>query len=226
MRTGAIRQKLPSIVRYLSKLVLDGLPAAAASIIGGILLSHLHFGYSASVPATEQVAPATAELERLVRDEHARIIDYINVQTAAVKSRLAAEDQEAARAAAESKAAASAPAVSAQAPVAAPPAAKPAAPRTKPRTTVASAPPTPAAPPAAAPPATRAPVVAAAADADAPATATATAPAQTNPLIGVKDQVVSTTRRVVGAIEKIPSWIFWRAGGTNDNPNSEHLSSL
>ena len=219
MRTGAIRQKLPSIVRYLSKLVLDGLPAAAASIIGGILLSHLHFGYSASVPATEQAAPAKAELERLVRDEHARIIDYINVQTAAVKSRLAAEDQEAARAAAESKAAAAAPAatVAALVPAAAPPV-KPAAPRTKPRTTVASAPPTPAAPPA-----PRAPAVVSAAETD----TTATAPArETNPLVGVKDQVVSTTRRVVGAIEKIPSWIFWRAGGTNDNPNSEHLSSL
>jgi len=33
MRTGAIRQKLPSIVRYLSKLVLDGLPAAAGWVM-------------------------------------------------------------------------------------------------------------------------------------------------------------------------------------------------
>jgi hypothetical protein len=97
---------IPLVARFGGKLVLDILPAALASVIGGFLLTQYQFGHTAPRQATaEQGAPASAEMMRLVRDEHAVILDYLKTETAAEKSRLAVENAEDARAAAEAKAA-------------------------------------------------------------------------------------------------------------------------
>ncbi|MFY9895169.1 MAG: hypothetical protein WAK63_13665 [Xanthobacteraceae bacterium] len=103
---GVRRRGAPLLGRFIAKLV-DVLPTALASLIGGFLFTQYQAGYRpAPQPAAEQAAPASAEMLQLVRDEHAMIFDYINAQTAAEKSRNAAEDKEDARAVAEAKPAA------------------------------------------------------------------------------------------------------------------------
>src|SRR5215469_17674606 len=82
----------PLLARFLGKFVLDIMPAALASVIGGFLFTQYHFGHSAPKPVLEQVTPASAEMMAMVRDEHAVIIDYLKTQMAAEKSRVAAED--------------------------------------------------------------------------------------------------------------------------------------
>lgn len=93
----------PLLTRFLGKFVLDIMPAALASVIGGFLFTQYHFGHSAPKPVLEQVTPASAEMMALVRDEHAAIIDYLKTQMAAEKSRVAAEDADLARAEEASK---------------------------------------------------------------------------------------------------------------------------
>ena len=96
----------PFLARFLGKLVLDVLPAALASVIGGFLFTQYQFGHAAALrAAAEQVSPASAEMIQLVRDEHAAIVDYLQTQSAAEQSRLAAEDRDAARAMAAAAAA-------------------------------------------------------------------------------------------------------------------------
>jgi hypothetical protein len=99
-------QEMPLLVRFLGKLVLDILPAALASVIGGFLFTQFQFGHVvAPRPATEAVVPASAEMMALVRDEHAMMIDYLKSQVAAEKSRLAADDEESSRITADAEAA-------------------------------------------------------------------------------------------------------------------------
>jgi len=98
------RKHMPLLARFGSKLVLDILPAALASVIGGILFTHFQISRMASPPAAEQVTPASAEVLALVRDEHDAIIGYLKSQMAAEKNRLAAQDAETARAVADAKA--------------------------------------------------------------------------------------------------------------------------
>src|SRR5271170_1576544 len=106
-QTGAISHNMPLLVRFLGKLVLDIMPAALASVIGGFLFTQYQFGRSPEQrPALVQVTPASTEMMQLVRDEHAMIVDYLKTQMEAEKSRLAAQDQEGARAAADAKSAA------------------------------------------------------------------------------------------------------------------------
>ena len=94
----------PLLARFVGKFVLDVLPAALASVIGGILFTQLHIGNSPpSSPLAEQANPASAEVLALVRDEHAQIVGYLKSQMAAEKSRLAAEDVESARAVEDAK---------------------------------------------------------------------------------------------------------------------------
>jgi hypothetical protein len=93
----------PFLARFLGKFVLDIMPAALASVIGGFLFTQFHFGHSAPKPVLEQVTPASAEMMALVRDEHAMIIDYLKTQMAAEKSRVAVEDADLARAQEDSK---------------------------------------------------------------------------------------------------------------------------
>jgi len=94
----------PLLARFVGKFMLDVLPAALASVIGGILFAHFHIGSSpASTPLAEQASPASAEVLALVRDEHAQIVGYLKSQMAAEKNRLAAEDAETARAVEDAK---------------------------------------------------------------------------------------------------------------------------
>jgi hypothetical protein len=86
-------QDAPLVVRLLGKFVLEVLPAALASVIGGLLLAHYQLGHPAdSTPALLPQAPASAEMVRLVREEHAMIRDFLLAQNAAEKSRDAADD--------------------------------------------------------------------------------------------------------------------------------------
>jgi hypothetical protein len=108
-QTGLLQRDWPMLGRFFTRLVLDILPAALASVIGGFLFTQYHSGHAAALrPAAEQAAPASAEMMQLVRDEHAMIVDYLKVQMAAQKSRIAAEDADSARAEADAKAAAAA----------------------------------------------------------------------------------------------------------------------
>jgi hypothetical protein len=94
------------LLRFLAKLAFEIVPAALASVVGGILFTHYQIGYSgAAKPAVVQAAPATAEMVELLRDEHAAIVDFLKGQLAAEKSRLAAEDEASARSIAEARAA-------------------------------------------------------------------------------------------------------------------------
>src|SRR5215469_10865371 len=94
------------LLRFLAKLAFEIVPAALASVVGGILFTHYQIGYGgAPKPAVEQAAPATAEMVELLRDEHAAIVDFLKGQLAAEKSRLAAEDEALARSVADGRAA-------------------------------------------------------------------------------------------------------------------------
>lgn len=52
--------RFPALVRYGSKLVLEIMPSVAATVIGGYLLTQLHFTHTAEAPAPQpQAAAAT-----------------------------------------------------------------------------------------------------------------------------------------------------------------------
>jgi hypothetical protein len=218
MQAEGIRREIPLLARFIAKLMVDALPAALASIIGGLLITYYQFNHvAASRTATEQVTPASAEMMALVRDEHAMIVDYLQTQMAAEKSRHVAEDQADARAAANARLAAEAEAAAAAAvPVPAPTmrapaataAAKPVAARTK---VVAAA----TAPAAAVPP--HQPLVIAQVDTTALALPPAPPAPEAKSLIAktldIKDNVVHATLHAVSAIGSIPSWIANRIGG-------------
>ena len=104
-RPYAAYSRFPLLTRFTGKLVLDILPAALASVIGGFLFTQYHLGRAAPPPATEQTSPASAEALALVRDEHQAIVGYLTAQLAAEKSRFAAQDADTARAVADAKAA-------------------------------------------------------------------------------------------------------------------------
>jgi hypothetical protein len=101
----ATRKQIPLLARFASKFMLDILPAALASVIGGFLFTQYQFGRTAPQPALEHISPASAEVLALVRDEHAAIVSYLDLQMAAEKSRLATQDAETARAVADARAA-------------------------------------------------------------------------------------------------------------------------
>src|SRR5579872_4384094 len=87
----------PLLVRFFSKLVLDILPAALASVIGGLLFSHYDWSQiRARAPVAVRAAPASVEMMQLVRDEHAAVASYLKAQVTAEKGRLDAEDAAAA----------------------------------------------------------------------------------------------------------------------------------
>jgi len=91
-RNWAVPHQPPFLARFLGKVVLDVLPAALASVIGGFLFTQYQFGHVvAARPMAERATPASAEMIQLVRDEHAMIIDYLKTQTAAEKTRLACQ---------------------------------------------------------------------------------------------------------------------------------------
>jgi hypothetical protein len=92
-RTLIAMQGSPFLVRLLGKFVLEVLPAALASTIGGLLLAQYQLAHrSAAAPIMESSAPASAEMIRLVQDEHAMIRDFLLAQSTAERRRLAATD--------------------------------------------------------------------------------------------------------------------------------------
>jgi hypothetical protein len=198
--------------RFATKVALDVFPAALTSIVGGVLVAHYQFGHIAQRPATEQVAPASTEMVKLVRDEHSAIMDYLKEQIAAEKSRNAAADAADARAAAEAKASADAsaapPVVRAlPASVIAP---KPVVVRSKPVVAAAVLPP-------------HQPVVVAQAAPETAAAPVVQPVPQPKSLLSrtldLKDHVVGATLHVVTAIGGIPSWIA-SMGDHNDNADT------
>lgn len=99
----AAHLEFPLLARFVGKFVLDILPAALASVIGGFLFTQYQLGHAAPPPPAEQVSPASAEVLALVRDEHDAIVGYLKSQMTAEKNRLAAQDAETARAVADAK---------------------------------------------------------------------------------------------------------------------------
>ena len=97
--------EFPLLARFVGKFMLDILPAALASVIGGFLFTQYQLGRAAPPPPAEQMSPASAEVLALVRDEHEAIVGYLKAQMAAEKNRLAVQDAETARAVADAKAA-------------------------------------------------------------------------------------------------------------------------
>ena len=205
----------PLLVRFFSKLVLDILPAALASVIGGFLFTHYDWsGTRAPAPASERVAPASAEMMQLVRDEHAVVASYLKAQVAAERDRLAAEDAAATEAAAD----ASAPNA------AAPDGAAVAAIDAKPLAPLVPEPSRPVAAATAPTLALHAPLVIAEAEPNEAVEPPGYEPA---PLIAatinIKDHVVSTTQHAFAVISGIPSWIVTLGGrisgqGANASP--------
>ena len=190
----------PLLLRFFTKLLFDIMPAALASIIGGILFTHYQMGYAgAPRPAVEQAVPASAEMIQLLRDEHAAIVDFLKAQTAAEKSRLAAEDEASARSVAEARmAAASSAAVPAAAPVAA---------SRRPETTVMAAKSAVSRGRATATAATpHAPLVIAQAEQSA-APAAGKSDSLLTKTLDFKDRVVDATLHVIGTLGSIPSLI-------------------
>jgi hypothetical protein len=217
MQAGSIRQEIPLLARFIAKLIVDALPAAMASVIGGFLITQYQVNHQAPRPAAGQVAPASAEMMALVRDEHSMIVDYLKTQMAAEKSRHVAEDQAEARAAANARLAAAAEAAAAAAvPVPAPavrvPAATAAARPVATRSKVAAVPPPQ-------------PLVTAQTDTPAVTVPAATTAPESRSLLAktldIKDNVVHATWHAVSAIGSIPSWIADRIGGNNANSNSD-----
>jgi hypothetical protein len=204
------------MARFFGKLMLDILPAALASVIGGFLFTQYHFGHTALPPLVD-VQPASPEMMAMVRDEHALIINYLKVQMAAEQRRDQTEDAATARAVQEARAAADAKLADAlfasqtvaqeSAPAAAPSKVSPA--HRKAPAVLAAVP--------------HAPLVIA--DADPPAnnaTAATIAPGEArepdalldNPLVAgtlnIKDHVVAATRHVVSVIGEM----FASVGGS------------
>jgi hypothetical protein len=212
---------MPLLVRFFSKLFLDILPAALASVIGGLLFSHYDWSQiRARAPVAERAAPASPEMMQLVRDEHAAMASYLKAQVTAEKDRLDAEDAAAAEAASH-------PATTAA--VMAPGGATVAAVESKPllppvqepaHVQVAAAP---------AMPSPQTPLVIAQAE---PGDGALPPADNSNPLlaatINVKDHVVATTQHAFAVIGGIPSWIIALGGrisgqGANSSPTGRFV---
>jgi hypothetical protein len=202
-----MRVKLPVLRRFLTKLVHDMLPAALASLLGSLLLTHYGAFVSGSAPAPAvQSTPASAEMMDVLRDEHALIADFLKAQVANEKKQLAAQDA-ASRATTEGEPVAVTVVTSAsRQPNVVATAAKPVPPRDKMPAVGVSLEPL---------------VIAAIPHSD----------TGDNPMIlnndsllaktmAIKDHIMSVTHRAVSAIGGIPSWfgaIGDRVGG-GDNP--------
>jgi len=209
IQANIAKNDAPLLRRLLAKLVIDVLPAALTSVIGGLLITQYQFNHAGPRLPAEQAAPASAEMVQLVRDEHAAIMDYLKAQMAAEKSRNAAADAADARAAAAAKVAAETPAPARVAPAAV--VAVKAASRNKPSVTASLPPREPLA-------------IAQAGPVAGPVSAAQSAPQPKSLLartLDIKDHVVGATLHVVSAIGGIPSWIasIGDHGGTEAPPS-------
>ncbi len=79
------------VKRFIAKLVHDVLPAALASLIGGLVFTHFQSGHAPG-PVATQVVPASPEMMQLLRDEHGLILNYVKAQ-AAIEKKLAEADE-------------------------------------------------------------------------------------------------------------------------------------
>jgi hypothetical protein len=185
------------VIRLASKLVLDILPATTASLVGGLLFAHYGLG-RVTVPAA-QVAPASAEMMQLLRDEHGLIISFLNGQLEREKTELASGDA-LRHGNGEAAATANVPARNSATSITA----KPVVPRA--RVTIAATASAPL-------------VIAQVQEAESPNAPPSPAPQEfIAKTIGLKDHVVSVTYRVVAALGEIPSWVGLigdHFGGTN-----------
>jgi hypothetical protein len=212
---------VPLHKRFFSKVVIDVLPAALTSVIGGFLITQYQFNHAAALrPAIEQAAPASAEMVQLVRDEHSAIMDYLNAQIAAEKSRNAAADAADAHAAANAKAAAETPAAaSAHATPAVVVTAKAVASRSKTPVVMAAL-----------PPGEPLVIAQAAPNAGAKAVEQPSPPSKSllDRTLDIKDHVVGATLHAVSAIGSIPSWIasMGDRGGSAETTSSPGTRSF
>lgn len=208
--------RMPLLVRFFAKLLLDILPAALASVIGGLLFAHYDWSQiRARAPVAERAAPASPEMMQLVRDEHAAMASYLKAQVTAEKDRLDAEDAAAAEAAGH-------PATTAA--VMAPGGATVAAVESKPLVPPVQEPAHVQVAAAPAMPSPQTPLVIAQAE---PGDGALPPADNSNPLlaatINVKDHVVATTQHAFAVIGGIPSWIIALGGrisgqGANSSP--------
>jgi hypothetical protein len=194
-RDGGVVMRYPQtlVARLASKLVLDILPATTASLVGGLLFTH--YGLGRVTEPAAQVAPASAEMMQLLRDEHGVIISFLNAQLEREKAELASGD------ALRHGSAEAAATTNIPAPVAVI-AAKPVIPRA--RVTVAATASAPL-------------VIAQVQEAENPSPPPSPAP-QVLIAKSLKDHVVSVTHRVVSALGEIPNWVGLigdQLGGTN-----------
>lgn len=183
-----MRCEMSLLKRLAAKLVHDILPAAMASVIGGVLFTHLHLSRAPELPVTSTAA--SAEMMHVLRDEHGLMVNFLNAEMAKEKAQLAAAETlpSPAGAGVESSAAPR-PAIVAIAAV------RPLPPRNKTPVVVgASLLPPPL-------------VIAQAQQSDNARPVAHGDDSLLAKTIGLKDHVVAATQRVVSAIGGIPSWI-------------------
>jgi hypothetical protein len=198
-----MRQQMPLLRRFLTKLVHDVLPAALASVIGGFLFTHFQLG-RVPEPAAAKAAPASAAMMQMLRDEHGLIVDFVNAQLANEKQQAQAQGGRVPAAEAGPLTAKAAPrqAVVVMA------AAKPAPARGRSPVVAAALP----------------PLVIVPAQHDGAKPAARQADSLIAKTIGIKDHVIAVTQRAVTAIGGIPSWIGSigdRIGGDDANPRPQ-----
>lgn len=186
-----MRYEMPSLRRFVAKLVHDVLPAALASVIGGLVFTHFQLGHQLGhAPERAVAAPASAEMMQLLRDEHGLILNFLKDETAKEKAQFAA-----AEAAPPSAAVAVEPPAGIGAPrqsVVAMTVPKAAAPRSKAPVVGASLPPL---------------VIAQAQQSEEFKPVARSDDSLLAKTIGLKDHMIAATQRAVSAIGGIPSWI-------------------
>jgi hypothetical protein len=214
---------VPRLVVLLGSFVLEVLPAALASLIGGLLFVHYQLSRPAIAPEPAAASsPASPEMVKLVRDEHALLRQLLAAQEAVQQREIAADDKDARAQVARL------PAAKGHAGAAL--AAQPIPPRHR-TANAATAPlavsPTPAPGPAAV-------VIARAQQIPGPAPvarpAPAAAPVHDEPVLiadtlAVKDQVFGVALHAVKVIGGIPFWIGRRLGGDDLNSPSAGTAS-
>jgi len=184
--------------RLVSKLVLDILPAATASLIGGLLFTHYGLG-RVSEPSAQAAAPASVEMMQLLRDEHGLMVAFLNAELAREKAKLAAED--AAPGSGNAATAANTADTATETP--APTTAKPALSRV--RTAIAA-------------PVSGPLVIAQAQQVGGAAAASQVPQSLIAKTVGLKDHVVSVTHRVVAVLGGIPGWIGFVHPSATERP--------
>jgi hypothetical protein len=198
MREGEIMSYHETLAaRLVSKLVLDILPAAVASLVGGLLFTHYGLGRVSETAA--QAAPASPEMMQLLRDEHGLVVAFLNAELAREKAKLTAEGAVpgsggAAAAANMATTATQVPATSGARPA-----------PSHARTAVAA--------PISAPL-----VIAQAQQADGVGAGSQVPQSLIAKTVGLKDHVVSVTHRMVSVLGGIPSWIGLLRPGAPQTP--------